>query len=274
MGNKLLRLGGGGGGAKYRFVFTHHKNTDRWGGRAIKFDVPAGLEPLLDLYLSEVRPRLARAGVPNLIVGPAGRALTTDSWSGRFKDILRDWGAPFSFPPRRLRHIYVDDAMRGDKAVPRPANEEAAMVSGAACASLPRPASVFSPQHWVGARPGAGRCVLTHQLCKGGRGGLAGRFELPAGWPSRAQGAACRAAHQSATSRARPPAPRLALQVMGNSTAVWKVYDLAAHTLGVQKAVDESQGWREGHLRVAAAARKRKAAALESSSSGEEEAGE
>lgn len=128
MGNRLLEVPGADPGARYRVQFYHHKNSKRWDGKAITFFLPAGLETLTETWLA-ARPLVAKEECHNLLVGPRGGALDHSAWSARFKAILKKRGAPFSFPPRTLRCIYIEDRVALSAHAPGPAPEAAAMVS-------------------------------------------------------------------------------------------------------------------------------------------------
>ena len=94
-GNRLEAAAGG-----YKVVWPHHKNEKRWGMRAISFEVPRDVAPVLDAYL-EARQLLAVRGCPYLLVTPrGGDKISSSRFSQLWQSILARWGAAASFSPQ------------------------------------------------------------------------------------------------------------------------------------------------------------------------------
>lgn len=95
----------------------------------LHFTLPQELADLLHQLLKIHCHLGTRPGVKNLFVSPTGLAFSSSNFNSYWKGILIDGEAAAVFPPRLLRHCFVDERM-DPEAVPGPSPAGAAMVMG------------------------------------------------------------------------------------------------------------------------------------------------
>ena len=117
-------------GSSYELWLPHHKNGRRWSRKVVHFRLPPELEWLLEAWVKHGWAYL-RAGphVRTLFLNANGEPLTMATFNAKWKAMLKDGGIQASFPPRRLRHIFVTDRLENPE-MPGPADEHAAVVMG------------------------------------------------------------------------------------------------------------------------------------------------
>jgi hypothetical protein len=108
-GNKVFK----GLDGEWHLVFSHHKNSRKWGGVEISFQVPSELGPLLDHHTSTGLATLTRAmqnevePSPFLFVNPAtGQPLRVEDMAQTWAGIVLE-GSGCQFGPQRCRSIFV-----------------------------------------------------------------------------------------------------------------------------------------------------------------------
>jgi len=110
-------------------ILPHHKLQVRWNQAAIKVKLPKELQDLLLLYLDQGH-RLISPQSPFVFSDSKGKPmLAATSMTNWFQQLLKRLGAPASFPPNRLRHIWVDERLSLDRAE-GPEDKHACMVMG------------------------------------------------------------------------------------------------------------------------------------------------
>ena len=115
-------------------VLTHHKTAAKLGRALCIPQLPEEVLQLLQLYLNHCRSRLALRFAPRtLFVKARGKPMTTEAMSEYFKAHVLpalDLNS-VSFPPQRLRHIFVDERLSGgSQPTPGPAHGDAALLMG------------------------------------------------------------------------------------------------------------------------------------------------
>ena len=119
-------------------LLTHHKTAAVLGRALALPQLPEEVLELLQLYLNHCRPllvmHLSAADAPRtLFLSKGTRNMTSQGVSGYWKDHVLpalDLNS-VSFPPQRLRHIFVEERLSGgSQPTPGPAHADAALMMG------------------------------------------------------------------------------------------------------------------------------------------------
>ena len=105
----------------------HHKNEMRWSNAAISFTLPAELNSIMKLHLSQGW-ELLMEDACNVFVDSQGRPFTSSNFSQYWNNILQSMGLP-AMPPSKCRQVFVAER-RSDQRVTGPNERGAALVMG------------------------------------------------------------------------------------------------------------------------------------------------